>query len=158
MTTLSVWDPTRDFWSLRNTMDRLMNETMGQAFAGARPGTNFLPLDVYVNEDNVVVLASLPGLTADDVEIVYQGDTLTIRGEYKPPMGNVQWAMQERPYGKFSRTLTLNIPVDANKADASFENGLLTLTLPKAEWAKPRQISIKAQPKLEAGQPQPGHN
>lgn len=86
----------------------------------------------------------MPGLKPEDVELVLQGDTVTIRAEYKPPQGNVQWAIQERPYGKFSRTLTLNVPVDMAKADATFEDGILKLTLPKAESAKPRQIQIKS--------------
>jgi HSP20 family protein len=136
-------------------MDRLMDEAFGQTWNGQRngfSGTHFLPIDVYTNEDAVVLVASLPGLTENDVEIIHQADTITIKGEFKAPEGNVQWAVQERPYGKFSRTLTLNVPFDANKADATFENGVLTLTLPKADWAKPRNIAVKSQKVLENGQ------
>lgn len=158
MTTLSIWDPARELLSMRQEMDRFFNNW--PSTRGTTMGTHFLPMDVYTTEHEVVLIASLPGLTTDDVEIVYEQNALTIRGEFKPPVGNVQWAVQERPYGKFSRTVALNIPIDANKAEAVFENGVLTLTLPKAEWAKPRQIAVKAQQKLNAGQEQPevSHN
>ena len=141
-----VWDPWRELMTLRQQMDRLFEDrwTPTQAAAPTPGGALFLPIDVYSDEDAVVVLASLPGLRAEDVDIVLQGDTVTIQGEAQPPSGNVQWAVQERPYGKFSRTLTLNVPVDMAKAEAEFENGILTLRLPKAESAKPRQIQVKS--------------
>ena len=150
MTTMSVWEPMREFARLSQAMDRMLGEPFGQMSSTYRNNTSFLPIDVYMTENEVVIAASLPGLKPEDVEINYEGNTVTIRGEFKPPVGNVQWAIQERPYGKFSRTLTLNVPLDPNKADAVFENGVLTLTLPKAEWAKPRQIPIRGQqPALE---------
>ncbi len=150
MTTMSVWEPMREFARLSQAMDRMLGEPFGQTLSTYKSNTSFLPIDVYMTENEVVIAASLPGLKPEDVEINYEGNTVTIRGEFKPPVGNVQWAIQERPYGKFSRTLTLNVPLDPNKADAVFENGVLTLTLPKAEWAKPRQIPIRGQqPTLE---------
>lgn len=141
-----VWDPWRELMTLRQQMDRLFDDrwTQTRASAPTPSGALFLPIDVYSDQDAVVVLASLPGLKAEDVDIVLQGDTVTIQGEAQPPSGNVQWAVQERPYGKFSRSLTLNVPVDMAKAEAEFENGILTLRLPKAEAAKPRQIQVKA--------------
>jgi len=143
MTMLSVWEPMRDLLTLSRAMDRLAGQSLPQPGAGFSPSPWFLPLDVYSTEDEVVVLASLPGLTPQDVEIVFQGDSITLKGESQPPTGNVQWALQERPYGKFSRTLTLNVPVDMEKAEATFENGLLRLTLPKAAAAKPQRLQIK---------------
>lgn len=140
---LSVWDPLRDLMSLRQAMDRLMDDRWFMQRQGMSGGANFLPLDVYITDDEVVVLASLPGMTADDVELIMQGDAVTIRGENKAPAGNVQWAMQERPYGRFTRTLHLNMPMNLSQAEASFENGVLTIRLPKAEAARPRQIQIK---------------
>lgn len=141
-----AWDAWRELMMLRQQMDRLFEDrwTQTRASAPAPSSALFLPIDVYSDEDAVVVLASLPGLKAEDVDIVLQGDTVTIQGEAHPPSGNVQWAVQERPYGKFSRSLTLNVPVDMAKAEAEFENGILTLRLPKAESAKPRQIQVKA--------------
>lgn len=79
------------------------------------------------------------------VDIAIEGDTLTIRGELRPPLENVEYLFQERGYGVVARTLriknireTLNVPVEADKAEAVFENGVLTLTLPKAEETKPK--------------------
>ena len=92
--------------------------------------------------DEIVVLANMPGVKPEEVEITIEGDTLTIRGERPRPLENVDYVMQERPFGKFQRTLNINIPVDANRAEARYENGLLTLVIPKAEAAKPRVIQV----------------
>jgi HSP20 family protein len=145
MSMLSPWDPTRELLTMQRAMDRLFSDPLAGPSVGTRnaASTSFLPIDVYTTEDEVVVTASLPGLTAEDVDIVFQDNTITFRGEFKPPVGNVQWAVQERPYGKFSRTLTLNVPLDVNKAEATFEYGILRLRLPKAESAKPHRIQIK---------------
>jgi HSP20 family protein len=102
-----------------------------------------LPLDVYTTPEEIVIMASMPGLTPDEVDITIDGDRLTIRGELRPPLENVDYLFQERAYGPFSRTLTLNVPVNANQAEAVFENGVLTLTLPKAEESKPKTIAVK---------------
>jgi len=75
---------------------------------------------------------------------LFEGDTLTIRGELRPPLDNVEYLFQERSHGAFARTLMLNVPVAAEKAEAVFENGVLTLTLPKAEEVKPKVIKVKS--------------
>jgi HSP20 family protein len=75
---------------------------------------------------------------------LFKGDTLTIRGELRPPLGNVEYLFQERSHGAFARTLTLNVPVAAEKAEAIFENGVLALTLPKAEEVKLKVIKVKS--------------
>lgn len=144
------WDPTEDLVSLRDAMNRLMEESFVPAWNRRAQGTERglrLPLDAYVTQDEIVITASVPGLNAEDVEITLEGDTLTIRGELKAPIDNVDYVMQERPYGVFSRSLVLNIPVDVDKADASFENGVLTLKLPKAQEVRPRTIKVQSQGK-----------
>jgi len=140
------WDPFRDLITLREAMDRLFEESFvrtptGWAPAGER-GCN-LAMDVYMTDEELVVTAAVPGMTPDDVEITIEGDTLTLKGEIKPPLDNVNYIIQERPYGRFQRTLRLNIPVQAEKAEATFERGLLTLTVPKQEEIKPRTIEVK---------------
>ncbi len=146
--TVIRFSPFRDMISLRQAMDRLFEDsfvrTPADWFAAQSDRRYALPLDVYATDNEIVVQASLPGLAPDEVAINLEGDTLTIRGELKRPLENVNYVMQERPYGVFSRTLTLNVPVDANKAEATFENGVLTLTLPKAEEVKPKTIAVKA--------------
>ncbi|MDY7077906.1 MAG: Hsp20/alpha crystallin family protein [Chloroflexota bacterium] len=141
--------PLREMMTLREAMDQLFEESMVRPQArgwreGSQEGQLGLPLDVYTTPEEIVMIASLPGLTPDEVDIVIEGDTLTIRGELRPPLENVGYLFQERAYGKFSRTLTLNVPVEAEKTEATFENGVLTLTLPKAEETKPRVIKVKS--------------
>jgi HSP20 family protein len=92
----------------------------------------------------VVIVASVPGADPEEVDISIEGDNLHIRVEYKAPLENVDYILQERPSGTFERTLTLNVPVQADKAEALFEQGVLTLSIPKAEEIKPRVIKVKA--------------
>jgi HSP20 family protein len=156
---MNRWDPFREAVSLREAMDRLFEDS----FTPARQKTNGnnervfrLPLDAYVTADEIIVLANMPGVKSEDVEITIEGDTLTIRGERPRPLENVDYVMQERPYGKFQRTLNINIPVDANRAEARYDNGLLTLVIPKAEAAKPRVIQVATKQASPSGAQQQG--
>ena len=138
------WDPFADVVTLREAMDRLMDDGYSNR-QQPRDGNNRrlrLPIDAYVTSEDIVVLANMPGIKPEDVEIMLEGDTLTIRAERPAPLENVNYAIQERTYGAFQRTLNINVPVDAEKAEAKFENGLLTLTIPKAEAARPKQIHV----------------
>ena len=141
------WNPWRDMVSLREATNRLLEDSLVRPRHAWEDGTleraYRLPLDVYTTPEEIVVTAAFPGLVPDEVDISIEGDTLTIRGELRAPLENVEYLIQERPYGAFSRRLTLNVPVDAVKAEAVFENGVLTLTLPKAEETKPRIIKVK---------------
>jgi len=134
--------------TLREAMDQLLEESFVHPKRGRGEGLREqsyrLPLDVYATPEEIVVVASLPGLTPDEVDIAIEGDTLTIRGKLRPPLENVEYLFQERGYGAVARTLTLNVPVEADKAEAVFENGVLTLTLPKSEETKPKVIKVKS--------------
>ena len=140
--------PRRNMMTLREAMDQLFEESFvrpeRRLGAGSLEQPLRLPLDVYTTPEEIVIITSLPGLTPDEVDIVIEGDALTIRGALRPPLENVEYLFQERVDGAFSRTLTLNVPVEADKAEAVFENGVLTLTLPKAEETKPRVIEVKS--------------
>ncbi|MFZ5916231.1 MAG: Hsp20/alpha crystallin family protein [Chloroflexota bacterium] len=137
------WSPARDLVSLREAMDRLVEESFVRpSWVGER--TNRLPVDVYSTPEEVVILASVPGVSPDDVDISIEGDNLHIKVTYKEALENVEYIFQERTTGTFERTLTLNVPVQAEKAEAIFENGLLTLTIPKAEEIKPKVIKVQA--------------
>jgi HSP20 family protein len=139
------WDPFREAISLRDAMNSLLQDSF------VRPG-NFsnqdghapLPLDVCETENEFVVKAALPGVKPDDVQITLHGDTLTIRAESKAEQDKKgeHWHLRERRFGTFQRTVSLATPVNSEKAQAQFEHGVLTLTLPKSESAKPRQIKI----------------
>ena len=142
---ISRWDPFRDVVTLREAMDRIFEDSYvaqrRQAQQGAS-GPLRLPVDAYVTQDSIVVIANVPGVKPEDVEIILEGDTLTIRGERPAPQENVDYVLQERTYGPFQRTLNINVPVDANRAEAHYDNGLLILNIPKAESVKPKTIQV----------------
>jgi len=138
------WNPTREMVRLSDAMDRMFEDTWTRPMSARAEREVRLPLDVYATPDEIVLTANVPGLKPDEVEVTLEGDTLSIRGEFKAPMENVDYIFQERTYGKFSRTLTINVPVDMNKAEATFGDGVLTITLPKAEAARPKTIKVEA--------------
>jgi HSP20 family protein len=112
-----------------------------------------LPLDVSETEDEFVVKASLPGMKPEDVQITVQGDTLTIRGESKAEeeTKGKHWHLRERRFGSFQRSVSLATPVNSDQAQAHYEHGVLTLTLPKSEAARPRQIKISGASQAQVG-------
>jgi len=112
-----------------------------------RPGRVFLPaVDIYETEDAMVVLADMPGVPAEKVTIDIKDSQLTISGEIAPPWGEQeQLLVQEYEVGNFHREFTLGQLVDQNRIEASMKDGVLRLTLPKVEKAKPRKIEIKTQ-------------
>ena len=142
------WNPNRDLVSLREAMDSLFEDTWVRptrtAWAKRESFAWRLPVDVYSTDEEIVIQAAVPGVDPEEVEITIEGDTLTIRGELPGQLENVNYLFQERVAGKFIRALSLNIPVDADKSEATFKNGLLTLVIPKAEAVKPRQIKVTA--------------
>jgi HSP20 family protein len=146
---ISRWDPFRDVVTLREAMDHLFDDSFVNQRRGQRAsGGQFrLPVDAYVTPDEIVVIANMPGVKPEDVEITLEGDVLTIKGERSAPLENVDYVLQERVYGTFQRTLNINVPIDASRAEAHYENGLLTLTIPKAEAAKPKTIHVVSREK-----------
>jgi len=145
--TVIRWNPWREMTTLRDATNRLLENSFVRSTQGRGDGSLErpfrLPLDIYTTPEEIVLVASLPGLTPDEVDITIEGDNLTIRGNLRPPLENVEYLFQERPYGAFSRTLALNVPVNTEETEAVFENGILTLTLPKAEETKPKVIKVK---------------
>jgi len=142
---LTRWDPFREVVTLREAMDRLFEDSATggrRAPAGPREHRFRLPIDAYATTEEIVVLANMPGVAPENVEITLEGDTLTIKGQRPSPLDNVDYVLQERTYGSFQRTLQINVPVDAERADAKFENGVLVLTIPKAEAARPKTIQV----------------
>jgi len=145
--TMGRFNPLGETLSLRQAMDRLFEDSIvnPRNWPGGE-GLVTPQLDVHETEDALVVTAALPGVRPDDVEITMTGPSLLIRGEFKPDerVGRDQYLHQERRYGAFARQIQLPVRVQGERAEASFENGLLTLTIPKAEEVKPRQIQIRA--------------
>jgi HSP20 family protein len=138
------WDPFREAVSLREAMNALLQESFVRPGGFPSPNGLGLPLDVCETENEFVVKASVPGVKPEDVQITVRGDTLTIRGERKAEEERKggHWHLREHSHGLFQRSVTLSTPFDADQVQAHYEHGVLTLTLPKAEAAKPRQIKI----------------
>jgi HSP20 family protein len=137
-------DPYREPLSIRQLMDRFINEPM----TGLRPwGDASIPsVDMYQTDDEIVVKATLPGVKAEDIAISVTGDVLTLRGSTaeEKEVQEASYYLRERRSGEFSRSLPLPAAVIADKAQAEFEDGILRLTLPKAEEIKPKTITVKA--------------
>jgi len=143
------WDPFREMVSLRDAMDRLFEESIIRP-RGDWPSLigkeQTLALDLYETENDLVVEASLPGVSADQVDISVIGNTLTIKGEMEHEEEKEEegkYYFRERRYGAFQRSVNLPVEVNADAAEATFEDGVLRLTLPKAEEAKPKRIALE---------------
>ena len=145
---LVQWRPFREVTRLRNEMDRLWDEYFGPGRRAFQPlEETWLPaVDVAETGDKVTVKAEIPGMEAKDIEISMVGDTLTIKGEKKAEREekDENYHMVERSYGSFSRAMKLPVAVDADKVEATYKNGVLTVVLPKKEEVKPKAIEIKA--------------
>ena len=144
MTNLTRWDPISDIMNLRDAMDRLFEESLSRSrwTSSSREREIRLPVDAYTTPEEVVIIASIPGVEPEDVEITLEGETLTIKGEFPPPVEGVNYVLQERARGAFRRVLTINVPVDVDKAEETFRNGVLTLRIPKAEAVRPKTIKV----------------
>lgn len=138
------FEPLRDLISFRGAMDRLFDEALGGSL-GSYGAMGSPAIDMYQTDDDVVVKATLPGVEGKDISISVTGDVLTIRGEVKSDRqeDHAEYHLRERRYGSFSRSLPLPTAVKADKAEAQFENGILRLTLPKAEEVKAKSITVK---------------
>ena len=148
MSSLIHWEPFSDLVSLRDAMDRLFEESF------IRPpssrllvpwGTEHLAVDIIETEDEVVVKTAVPGVKPEDIDISIRDDTLTIKGETKmeEKVEKANLIRQERRYGAFSRTVGLPAGLSVDDAEAIFENGVLTLRIPKREESKPKIIKVK---------------
>lgn len=151
MTNLVRWEPFRDIVTLREAMDRLFEESVVRPQTGwlTTAGAGALAVDMYETDDAVIVKSAVPGIKPQDLDISIVGDTLTIKGETKSEqeVKEEHYIRRERHSGSFCRSLTVPLPIVADKAEAEFEDGVLTLTLPKAEEVKPKAIKVKAKGK-----------
>ncbi len=147
------YDPFREVVSLRDAVNSLLQDSFVRPIGTGIPGDGavMLPLDIAETENEFVVKAALPGVRPEDVQITAHGDTLTIRGEIRSDeeKKGEQYHLRERRFGQFQRTVTLPTSISADKAQAHFEDGVLTMTLPKSEEAKPKQIKVVPSPTRE---------
>ncbi len=149
---LTRWDPFREMMTLRNAMDRLLEEAFVLPSRLRPLGEGLgVVLDVAETEEEFLVRASLPGINPDDLDISLAENVLTIKGEVKADedIKEEQYHIRERRYGSFARSVSLPAPVDADAVEATYENGILTLRLPKAAEARPRKIPVRATKMIE---------
>ncbi len=136
---------------LRGEMDRLFND-MFEGFPRTAIGTSLAPvfpaMNVWEDTDHVFVEVELPGLKLDDIELLIASDELTIKGERKDSLGEQDtYHRRERGTGCFGRTIRLPVDVKADEVKATLRNGVLLVTMPKAEEARPRKVEVKSLPK-----------
>ena len=146
MTTLVRWDPFREMMQLQNAVDRIFESELASTLPLWRQSETawMLPLDVIETEDEFIVKASIPGISPDELDINLTDNVLTIMGEIKVEEAeDVRYHLRERRFGMFQRSISLPVPVNSDKVEAVYENGVLTLHIPKVEEVKTKHISIK---------------
>jgi HSP20 family protein len=145
------WNPYRELRQVEDTMDRLWRGLGGvPVYYGGSEDWNIL-MDVMEKNDAIIVSASVPGIKPEDIDVAIEDNVLTIRAERKPEAEEgVTYLIKERPVGSFFRALTLPDTVNTDKVESSYSNGILTVTLPKAEEKKRKQIKVKVESKPKA--------
>ena len=145
MSNLIRWEPTREMMTLREAMDRLFDDAFTRPLS-LRDAWSVPAIDMFQTDDEIVVKAALPGIKADEVQINITGEVLTLKGEMKHEEDKKEkaWHIHEQRWGSFERSIVLPTDVVPDKAKAEFDNGILTIALPKAEEVKPKVINIKA--------------
>lgn len=147
MSSVIRWSPVSDLMSLHSAMDRLFGDTFGvpgQSRTLGAVGEGYLPLDIYQTDKEWVIRAAVPGIDPNAVEVTFDGGQITIKGEIAPPTAvkPEQYWLRENFTGKFSRQVTLPEDALGEQAQAQFVNGMLILSVPKAQPAKPKSVKI----------------
>jgi HSP20 family protein len=144
MTTLNLWNPWRDMLTMQERMNRLMGDAYGRD-AETEYGTWLPPVDLREEEQAFVIQMEVPGLQKDEIDIHLENNVLTLRGERKFEKEEQKQSYHriERFYGKFARSFTLPSLIKAEGIAASLKDGVLEVTIPKAEESKPKKIAIK---------------
>jgi HSP20 family protein len=147
MANITRYNPYGELVTLRDAMGRLFEDSFVSPLTWRQLDGEMLnpAMDVHQTGDEIIVTASLPGLKAEDVDITITGQTLAIRGEFRADekVERDQYLYRERRYGTFHRQVELPARVQGDATTATFEDGVLTLRIPKAEEVKPRQIKVK---------------
>jgi len=138
------WDPFNDLFGIKRDLDRFLGRWDDNEEANMslwRPA-----VDIFETKDNMVLRAELPGMKKEDVKINLENNVLSLRGErrFDSEVKRENYQRIERAYGTFCRSFTLPTNVDKNRIEATYRDGVLEVTLPKSEEARPKQIEIKA--------------
>jgi HSP20 family protein len=141
------WDPFRDLISIQDRMNRLFEQTLSRSRAeeGVSATTWTPAVDIYETAETIVMKAELPGVAREDIQIQINENTLMLKGErrFAKDVHEENYLRIERAYGSFHRSFTLPASVQQDKIRALFRDGVLELTLPKAEESKPKRVSIE---------------
>lgn len=134
-----------EFVTLRDAMDRLFEDSIIRPFNGLTAAVTSFPVDFSELKDKFVLKASLPGMKPEDITIEATPDEIVIKGETKETseLKEADYLRKEIRYGKLQRSITLPLAIDTSKVEAVFENGFVTITLPKSESVKPKMVTIK---------------
>jgi HSP20 family protein len=147
------WDPFREMTQVQSQFNRLMDQMWGNGRQ-----ESWLPaVDVFDNNDAVVIKAELAGMDPDDIQIEVEDNVLTIKGErrFEEKVDDERYYRVERRYGSFQRSLALPQGVRPDEIQAGYDDGILTVTVPKAEEEKPKKIEVKAKKAVEATTSEP---
>src|SRR5271165_2072229 len=145
MTVLTRWDPYREFSSVQDRLNRLFNASFNEGRDEFLATSTFAPaVDVYEDEHNVTLKIEVPGIDEKDIDVRIENNTLTVHGERKIEKEEKEenYRRVERQYGSFTRTFTLPTTVDSEKVSATYDKGVLKISLPKKAEAKPKQIKV----------------
>jgi len=146
--TIVRWDPFRDLVRIEDELGRLFGRTFewAEPMRPAARGSWMPSMDVYETEDEIVAKLELPGIEPEDVEVSVEDSTLTVTGrrEFSSEVKEEDYHRLERRYGSFTRAITLPQTADAEKVEARFDKGVLTVAVPKVEKAKPKKIEVKS--------------
>jgi len=145
MTVLTRWEPFREFVTLQDRMNRLFRESYPEGREEALTTSTFAPpVDVYEDEHSITLKIEVPGIDEKDIDVRLENNTLTVHGErkFEKEEKEENFHRIERRYGSFVRTFKLPNTVDAEKVEASYDKGILKVTLAKRAEAKPRQIKV----------------
>jgi HSP20 family protein len=138
-------DPFNDLLRLQEQMAALLGASPETRALGGWSSGVYPPMNIFRTKEAAVLRAELPGVRPEDIQITVEGQQITLSGERRPPdTSKMASYRRERPMGQFSRSVRLPDDVDMERVEAQFRNGVLTLTVPVAEAAKPRQITVKA--------------
>lgn len=152
MNTLNRWEPFRGFSTLHNQVNRLFEDTIFRGRTDQSAITSWVPaVDIYETEHELVVQADLPDVNEKDIDICVENNLLTIRGERKveKSVSEDNYLRVERSYGTFSRSFALPNTVKTDSIKAEYRNGVLSVSIPKREDAKPKQIKVAVDSKAK---------
>ncbi|MFC1849701.1 Hsp20/alpha crystallin family protein [candidate division CSSED10-310 bacterium] len=140
---INIWDPWRDIKQVKSEMDRILHRYAPERSVSA---AEFPAINIWSNDETAIVTTEIAGIDPDDLDISVQGEQMTIRGSrggYECTEGEI-YHRRERGFGDFVRTIGLPFGVDADKVEAEYKKGVLTVSLPRAEHEKPKKISLKS--------------